>query len=113
MNKLLAEREERNREARRLLAEAGYDLSGDEVTYKKVTIVEGIAHGTTASYWSRGCRCDDCRRANRDYQRTHPGKDKDHDKHGTVTGYCYYACRCDDCREAQRVSVRKYREKLA
>lgn len=39
-----------------------------------------IPHGTLGGYTNHGCRCDDCRRANRENQRTyrdaHPERER-------------------------------------
>lgn len=54
----------------------------------KPRVVQG--HGTNASY-ARGCRCDDCREANRAYGRAYIARRRaagvDEGKHGTAYGY--------------------------
>lgn len=70
-------------------------------------------HGTRTGYLY-GCRCDRCRRAQRDYSSSFSGEyrkakqfkqfkellaDPDDPRHGTKTGYAY-GCRCEECRKA-------------
>jgi Zn ribbon nucleic-acid-binding protein len=72
-------------------------------------------HGTRARY-TLGCKCDDCKRANRDYQRayrngarqgrTTPTTAKER-PHGTRSRYVV-GCRCDPCQEANRAYQREY-----
>jgi hypothetical protein len=64
------------------------------------------AHGTLARYRSRthACRCDECRRANREKVRELNGQEPPN--HGTYSGYVNYACRCKRCKEAYRKTMR-------
>lgn len=64
-----------------------------------------IPHGELRGYL-RGCRCPQCRKANRIYQADRrarlaavPDKQK---PHGTTNGYFNYGCRCDACTQATR-----------
>lgn len=63
-------------------------------------------HGTEAMYTSRGCRCDDCRRAMnaKRRERRHNGSVLTHNASGYRNG-----CRCDVCRAAYTVASREYR----
>lgn len=66
-------------------------------------------HGTLARYGSRshGCRCDECRRANR--ERSQALRDSgDPPNHG-LSGYVNYGCRCKTCKEANRLHQRGLR----
>lgn len=74
-------------------------------------------HGTTSRY-SRGCRCDDCKKAVAEYQRNLRGTRWDKatpaHAHGTVNGYKNYSCRCDLCKAAvAEVSRRERAERKA
>lgn len=81
-------------------------------------------HGTISRYNS-GCRCDECRRANREYGREYYRKRKQADReadlakrracremypcrspHGTRSRY-NSGCRCDECRRANREYERR------
>ncbi|HSE44887.1 MAG TPA: hypothetical protein VLA89_06120 [Gemmatimonadales bacterium] len=66
-------------------------------------------HGTIERYRSRKfkCRCDECRRANR--ERTASLKELEAPHHGTYSGYINYGCRCQACKEAHRVTIRARR----
>lgn len=66
-------------------------------------------HGTLARYLSHRyrCRCEDCRRANR--ERMAELKGREPPQHGTYSGYLNYECRCRDCKEAARVHMRAKR----
>lgn len=64
------------------------------------------------SSYTRGCRCDVCRRAKADYQRDLVARRRangtpDH-VHGTFNGYRNYGCRCDRCTEANRLRMAEY-----
>lgn len=66
--------------------------------------IGGSKHGTQSGY-SRGCRCDDCRTANREnhraYKRSRGVKEFRPAEHGTASKY-NRGCRCPACREAAR-----------
>lgn len=66
-------------------------------------------HGTVARYRRRKdpCRCDECRRANREKLKELSGQEPPH--HGTYSGYVNYGCRCQACSEAHRVTLRARR----
>lgn len=70
------------------------------------------AHGQRGTYVG-GCRCDDCREANRRYhearRRAAGVRPVEASKHGTVNRYIKYRCRCDDCRAANTGMVRTSR----
>jgi hypothetical protein len=65
-------------------------------------------HGTASRYRSRryACRCDECRRANR--EKGNELKGKEPPRHG-YSGYLNYACRCQVCKEEYRLAVRAKR----
>lgn len=67
------------------------------------------AHGTPSAY-NKGCRCDECKEANRLRCAKSAAKRRARSDvpHGTVTGYRNWACRCDLCKAA---SVPDSREK--
>lgn len=64
-----------------------------------------IPHGTATGYTNRGCRCEPCRVAVREYRKqlnaARPGIPNH--KHGTLTAYKSLGCRCADCRQAVAV----------
>lgn len=59
-------------------------------------------HGKENTYARHGCRCDECREANRLAQRRKRARDKPTPEHvhGTKSGYSYYRCRCVECLRA-------------
>ncbi len=59
------------------------------------------AHGTRTRYGA-GCRCDRCRRANRNAWRVWQKKTRHGRKvdHGGAYAYGYFGCRCDVCKAA-------------
>lgn len=59
-------------------------------------------HGTRSKYQA-GCRCDDCRRANRESQRRLKGRQPP--SHG-YSGYKNYGCRCQVCKDGNLVYER-------
>lgn len=61
-----------------------------------------IPHGTATGYVNRGCRCEPCRVAVREYRRDLNAKRQGipKHKHGTVGGYSWLGCRCEACRTA-------------
>jgi Sigma-70, region 4 len=67
---------------------------------------ESPEHGTPYRY-NRGCRCDDCRAARREYRRQWRATASP-PKHGTQNAYCNYACRCPKCK---RWAKRHYAER--
>jgi hypothetical protein len=64
-------------------------------------------HGTVKSY-AKGCRCDDCRRANTERHKALKGKEPP--SHGR-SGYSNYGCRCDICRAAHSEAMRSEERK--
>jgi hypothetical protein len=75
-------------------------------------------HGTYTSYTNHGCRCDDCRAANRRYQASLKERLRSRDVpdhvHGTSGGYGNYGCRCLRCTDAKNSDqVHWYRKKVA
>lgn len=55
------------------------------------------SHGTMARY-GRGCKCEECRKANADKTKRLIGSRPT--RHGTRTAYFTRGCRCDQCRDA-------------
>lgn len=83
-----------------------------------------IRHGTTNGYMTRGCRCEECRRAVRDASRVarQARRDRrtevggrmvatylDASLHGRASTYTNYACRCAPCTDAQAERARQGR----
>lgn len=74
------------------------------------------AHGRASSY-KDGCRCSECREANRVYQaganarRAEQSDAADRAGHGKRSTYANYRCRCDACRAANSAACREYRER--
>lgn len=75
-----------------------------------------MTHGTRTTYQS-GCRCEDCKAANADFQKQYrsgqrSGRSYAREpapiKHGTRNAYVHRGCRCDDCSEANRAYQRGY-----
>jgi hypothetical protein len=71
-------------------------------------------HGTPSGYRS-GCRCDRCRAAIAEYQRTRPhdALATDDPRHGTVNAYTNHKCRCDRCRAAWAAEFKRLRANRA
>jgi hypothetical protein len=72
------------------------------------TICEACAHEVTAQHgslsrYSRGCACEECRRANRESHRSLIGRPPP--THG-ASGYTNYGCRCQVCRDGRLVYER-------
>lgn len=62
-------------------------------------------HGTPSCY-NAGCRCDDCRKTNRERSRRQRAARNPADApHGTAGGYTNYGCRCEPCRRAHAASI--------
>lgn len=78
---------------------------GDPLTTRRKRGDE-CAHGTRSKYQT-GCRCDECREANRLYIEAgrraagvQPQPRGPQTDHGTVARYENWQCRCSDCRAA-------------
>lgn len=69
--------------------------------------LEPAEHGTYLCY-HRGCHCDECRRANREYQYAWR-QARGVQEHGIASSYINYGCRCPACREAVRIQTRAAR----
>ncbi len=68
-----------------------------------------IEHGTRYTYVARKCRCEECREANRAYQRerhNHPPAIPPN-LHGTQNAYIQLHCRCQACRDAAATKRRE------
>lgn len=71
-------------------------------------------HGHPATY-QKGCRCDDCREANRNRcaedrkARTGDPAAADRAGHGKASTYRNYNCRCSKCSKANTANVNAYR----
>lgn len=70
------------------------------------------AHGTHTRY-SRGCRCEPCRRGRSEYMRKMKAKKAatGPSEHGVIKSYLYYGCRCDLCRDAWCAYKREWRRR--
>lgn len=83
-------------------------------THKKANLIHGI--GVTYSYHK--CRCEECRRWNREAiarriaERRYVPVPKDV-PHGVANTYVYYSCRCDQCRKAWSIKNLEYKQKAA
>jgi hypothetical protein len=80
------------------------------------TTFESRKHGTTGTYRA-GCRCADCRDANRlkcAQNRARRAADPaaaDRAGHGKASTYINYDCRCTPCRDAHSANLRRRRAK--
>lgn len=76
-------------------------------------------HGTTSRYCNDQCRCDECRKAWRAYQRRlrerrRTGVLGDVPGHGTDSSYTNWGCRCQPCKAAHnRAERRRYAARAA
>jgi hypothetical protein len=89
--------------------------------------VSKAVHGTPAMY-RKGCNCDECKKAWKDYStphvetydvfggmeevRTLHGKTMPREAHGTQRGYNYWKCRCAACKYGWREAQQKRRNKF-
>ena len=64
-----------------------------------------MKHGTNSGY-SKGCRCDDCKSANKAYRKAWAERRRASIPHGTTNGYANYGCRCDPCKAAHSARVK-------
>lgn len=81
--------------------------------------VKGSAapHGTTSRYNNQGCRCDECREANRVYGLAYARKRgavpeaeyRESVKRHGITAYRRRGCRCEVCRAALAAQKRRQR----
>lgn len=75
-----------------------------------------VKHGTQNAYLNYGCRCDDCKEAQREASKKQAARRKARETpghvHGTASGYTNYRCRCDLCKGAIREYARKRKERL-
>ncbi|NUQ95345.1 MAG: hypothetical protein HOY79_01845 [Streptomyces sp.] len=75
-----------------------------------------MTHGHVNAY-KNGCRCPECREANRVYQNAANARRSaapalaDRAGHGKRTTYVNYACRCDACCAASSAEQREQRER--
>jgi uncharacterized protein YcbX len=78
--------------------------------------VQGMKHGTHYGY-NMGCRCEECRVAERETQRAYRARKRlrpvPAHVHGTAQGYQGWYCRCDECREVQRAYMRQWKKNAA
>jgi len=70
-------------------------------------------HGTRYAY-VEGCRCEDCRKANAQYQLKLKKKLASiaipSHLHGTLNAYANWSCRCQYCKKANAIHSAKTRE---
>jgi hypothetical protein len=82
-----------------------------------MTTPQTIQHGKRSTYVHRGCRCTDCRRAQRTSQAAMRAKRKllnpEAIPHGTYNGYGNYSCRCQDCKAAGKIANHEKRVRQA
>ena len=78
------------------------------------------AHGTRSRYVHGACRCDECCRANTDYQWASNRRraralasDAVQVEHGKKSTYDNYGCRCEACTAANAAYFRDYRARKA
>jgi hypothetical protein len=71
-------------------------------------------HGTPNGYGNHGCRCGDCREANRiahgQYMQRVRSEGRALGRHGSELRYDT-GCRCGDCREAHNAKSRAFKER--
>ena len=67
-----------------------------------------VKHGVRSRYVA-GCRCEECRQAERTYQRKRreerASTPDDQKPHGTARCYVHFGCRCAPCTDAARAAV--------
>lgn len=74
-----------------------------------------VTHGTRSRY-RKGCRCEECTVANREYMRRFRARAQlrpDDWAHGLASTYSNFGCRCDACREAGLQEQREARARRA
>lgn len=64
-----------------------------------------LVHGKLSTYTNKGCRCEDCKAAAREYRQGLPKKPKKprqrkEPEHGTYSRYTNHKCRCEACKAA-------------
>jgi hypothetical protein len=81
--------------------------------------VPGSSTHGTRSHYVRGCRCDECTKANRDYQTVRIVQRKKllasgavTKQHGNINTYNNWGCRCNACTEAQKLRCRAYHARV-
>jgi DNA-directed RNA polymerase subunit M/transcription elongation factor TFIIS len=88
--------------------------------HNEKTVVEDLGrrfsdHGTYVMYVNKKCRCDACKSAMREYNRSlriRKGvKPRSKADHGTASMYGYHKCRCDVCRAGNTERGRAFRER--
>lgn len=69
-------------------------------------------HGTINGYSNGGCRCESCKKANRERHREYMDRVRSQgrvlSRHGTSLAYDS-GCRCPECRAANTAKSRNYR----
>lgn len=69
-------------------------------------MTDNLEHGKHSTYTNKGCRCEECKEAAREYRRSKAGLPKKRGRkpkpieHGTSSGYFNGKCRCDECKTA-------------
>lgn len=82
---------------------------------KKPKPVDTVKHGTPTMYFSRGCRCEPCRKSATAHQRItrharYRNTPFESIPHGTKNGYSNYGCRCAPCGKAMYEANKGYKE---
>lgn len=84
-----------------------------ESAFRLFTDPADVRHGTPGAYTNHGCRCEKCKAANAEAQRSYrarrAAREVPWDVHGTVNGYANWLCRCNLCRAAHTKMARKVR----
>jgi hypothetical protein len=80
-------------------------------------------HGLRSTYVNTRCRCDECKKANRDYDNQARKRNVRYRArlaektgtadstiiHGIAQSYKWHGCRCEECVEAVRIYWREYK----
>lgn len=63
--------------------------------------IDELKHGLPSTYTNKRCRCDLCKEAIREYNKSRrQGLSPEDPRHGTPGGYSNHGCRCLECKSA-------------